>query len=363
MARASRSSQVVAELLRLGIVLLTVAAGYTIGGAVDGLLDLDAQENTRLVASVLGALVGYLLGGVVGRAVVRGVDTATQRFERIPAVQLVAAAIGAAIGGFLGVSLLLPVLLLPYQRFTVPVTLLVVLALAYAGARVGGSRGAELGRFVGMRGRLEVRTPARGAGVKVVDSSALIDGRIVDVARAGFLEGTLVVPMFVLEEVQGIADSGRPQRRQLGRRGLGTLRVLQDEGLVGVEVDDDEVVGVAEVDAKLTQLCRRRQAALVTGDANLAGVAEVAGIRVLNVHALADAVRSPVVPGDQLRLLLVKPGRDAGQAVGYLPDGTMVVVDGAAEAVGREMDVDVTSIVQSRQGRLLFAVAAQEATV
>ena len=361
MARATRSSQVVSELLRLGIVLLMVAAGYALGGAADDLVPLEAQETTRLVASVLGALVGYLLGGVLGRAVVRGVDTATHRLERVPAVQLVAAGIGAALGGFIGLAVLLPVLVLPYQRFTVPVALLVVLALAYAGGRMGGSRAADLGRFVGMRGRLEVRTPSRGAGVKVVDSSALIDGRIVEVARVGFLEGTLVVPMFVLEEVQGIADSGSPQRRQLGRRGLEALQVLQDEGLVGVEIDDGVVPGVHEVDAKLAALCRERKAALVTGDANLARVAEVAGIRVLNLHALADAVRSPVLPGDQVRLRLVKPGRDRGQAVGYLQDGTMVVVDDAVEAVGTELDVDLTSIVQSRQGRLLFGVVAQRA--
>ena len=362
MARTARSSQVVAELLRLGIVLLLVAGGYAMGGALDDLAQLEAEETSRLVASVLGALVGYLLGGVVGRGVVRGVDTATQQLERVPAVQLIAAGIGAAVGGFLGISLLLPVLLLPYQRFTVPVTLLVVLALAYAGGRVGGSRAADLGRFIGMRGRLEVRTPSRGAGVKVLDSSALIDARIVDIARTGFLEGTLVVPMFVLEEMQGIADSGEPRRRQLGRRGLSTLQVLQGEGLVGVEIADEPVAGVREVDAKLTTMCRERQAALVTGDANLASVAEVAGIRVLNVHALADAVRSPVVPGDQVRLLLVKPGRDRGQAVGYLDDGTMVVVDSAADAVGTEMEVDVTSIVQSRQGRLLFGVPARGAS-
>ena len=358
MGGAGRSSQAVAELLRLGIVLLMVAAGHAVGGVADEFLPLEAQETTRLVTSVLGALVGYLVGGFVGRAVVRGVDTATHRLEQVPAVQLVAAGIGAATGGFVGLAVLLPVLVLPYQRFTVPVALLVVLALAYAGGRMGGSRAADLGRFVGMRGRLEVRTPSRGAGVKVVDSSALVDARIVEVARTGFLEGTLVVPMFVLEEVQGIADSGSPQRRQLGRRGLEAVQVLQDEGLVGVEIDEAAVPGVDAVDGKLAALCRERKAALVTGDANLARVAEVAGVRVLNVHALADAVRSPVLPGDRVRLRLVKPGRDRGQAVGYLVDGTMVVVDDAAEAVGTELEVDVTSIVQSRQGRLLFAVSA-----
>jgi uncharacterized protein YacL len=358
-ATSSRSGQVVTELLRLGVVLLMTAGGYSLGEVVDGWFDLGETETTRLLTSVLGALFGYLLGGALGRAVVRGVDTASARLERVPASQLVAAGIGTAGGALVGVAVMLPVLLLPYQRFTVPVTLLIVLVLAYAGGRLGASRGPDLGRFIGMRGRLEVRTPSRGSGVKLLDSSALIDGRIVEVARAGFLEGTLVVPVFVLEEVQALADAGESHRRRLGQRGLSTVQVLQDEGVVAVEVSDEDVPGVAEVDAKLAALCRDRRAALVTCDGNLARVAEISGVRVLNLHVLADAVRPPVLPGDRLALRIVRLGREAGQGVGYLDDGTMVVIDGAAEAVGADLDVDVTSIVQHRQGRMLFGVPAE----
>lgn len=358
MAAGPRGSTFVPELLRLGIVLLMTAAGFATGDVIDDALDLGGAETTRLIASVLGALLGYLVGGAVGRAVVRGVDTATARLERVPAIRLIAASVGAAVGGLVGVVLLLPVLLLPYQRYTVPVTFLIVIALAYAGARLGGSRAADLGRFIGMRGRLEVGTPSRGVGAKVVDSSALIDGRLVEVARAGFLEGVLVVPTFVLEEVQGIADSGEAHRRKLGRRGLATLQVLQDEGLVAVEVTDDDVPGVAAVDAKLAALARERQAALVTCDANLGHAAEISGVRVLNLHALADAVRPPVLPGDQIALLVVRTGREAGQGIGYLEDGTMVVVEAAAGHLGDQIPVNVTSIVQSRKGRMLFGVPA-----
>jgi uncharacterized protein YacL len=354
--RPARSGQVVVELLRLGIVLLLTAGGYALGTEIDRWLELDAAETTRLVSSVLGALLGYLAGGALGRRLVRSVDVAAEHLERVPAVELVAGAIGAAVGGLCGIILLLPVLVLPYQQVTVPITLLVVLALAYVGGRLGSTRGAELGRFVGVRGRLEVRNPSRGTGVKVVDSSALIDGRIVEVARAGFLEGTLVVPTFVLEEVQALADAGESHRRRLGKRGLRSLQVLQDEGLVAVEVTEDDPPGVAAVDGKLAALCRARHAALLTGDGNLARVAEVGGVRVLNVHLLSDAVRPPVLPGERVVLRLVKPGREPGQGVGYLPDGTMVVVDGAAAAVGAEVQVDVTSVVNNRQGRLLFAV-------
>ncbi|MEX2503543.1 MAG: PIN domain-containing protein [Egicoccus sp.] len=346
------------ELLRLAVVLLFTGAGHALGAGVDDLIARGEPETTRLVTAVLGALVGYLVGGFLGRAIVRGVDTAGSALAHVPAAQLVAAAIGAAVGALAGLVVLLPIVLLPYQRFTVPVTLVVVLVLAYTGGRLGASRGAELGRFVGVRGRLDVHTPSRGSGVKVLDTSALVDARVVDVARAGFLDGTIVVPGFVLDELQGLADSGEDHRRRAGRRGLDALQVLQDESLVAIEISHDDLPGVAEVDAKLAALCRIRSAALITTDGNLARVAEIGGVRVLNLHALADAVRPPVLPGERLALRLVRPGRDAGQAVGYLDDGTMVVVEDAAEQIADEVAVDVTSIVQNRQGRMLFGVVA-----
>jgi uncharacterized protein YacL len=337
-------------------VLLMTGAGYATGGAVDDLFGLAASETTRLVTSVLGALTGYVVGGAVGRALVREVDTAAARLERVSSTQLIASALGGAVGALAGIAVLLPVLLLPYQAFTVPVALLVVLALAYAGARLGALRGADLGRFIGLRGRLEVSTPSRGGGVKLVDSSALVDGRLVEVARSGFLEGLLVVPRFVLDEVQRLADSGDPQTRRRGRRGLDLLRVLQDEALVAVEITDEDQPSFHEVDAKLAAMARERRAQLVTCDAALARVAEIGGVRVLNLHALAEAVRPPVLTGDQLEVRLVKAGRERAQAVGYLDDGTMVVVDDAAGSIGHEVTVDVTSIVSGRQGRMLFGV-------
>jgi uncharacterized protein YacL len=358
---AGRGSKAAAELLRLGIVLLMTAGGFALGDHLDGLVDELDPEAARLVTSVLGALVGYVVGGEVGRAMVRSVDAAGESLAQIPAVQLIAAAIGASMGAIVGVALLLPVLVLPLQQYTVPIAIVVLLALVYLGGRIGGSRGAELGRFIGVRGRLEVRTPSRGLGVKVVDSSALIDGRLVEVARSGFLEGTLVVPQFVLREVQGVADSSQDHRRRLGRRGLAAVKALQDEGLVAVEITDEDP-DAPDVDAKLAVLARERRGALITGDANLASVAELNGVRTMNLHALADAVRSPVLPGDRLELKVVRPGQEPGQGVAYSKDGTMVVIEGAAERIGETVEVDVTSIVQSRKGRLLFGAPAEAGT-
>lgn len=355
----SRGGQVVVELLRLAVVLAMTALGALLGPTVGELAGAE-PENARLVGAVLGALTGYLLGGVGGRGVVRGVDVAQERLESTDSVSLVAAVLGASAAGLLSTIVLVPVWLLPAKAVTIPASLAVVLAAVYAGGRLGGARGPELARFVGVRGRLQVHSPSRGRGVKVVDSSALIDGRLVEVARAGFLEGTLVVPTFVLEEVQAQADVEEPRRRKAARRGLDALATLQDEGLVQVEVTEDRVAGVQDVDAELTRLCRMRQAALVTVDSNLARVGEIAGVRVLNLHQLAEAVRPPALPGDRLTLAVVREGREEGQGVGYLPDGTMVVVERAADAVGEEVEVEVTSILQTSQGRMLFSVRAEE---
>ena len=361
MSRIAHVGQVVAELVRLAVVLLLTAAGFAVGADVDRLLDVGDLETTRLVTSVLGALTGYVVGGVSGRALVRGVDSAVQRLERVPAVALISGAIGAGLGALVGLLLLLPMTVLPYPQVTIPIALLAVVLLAYTGARLGALRGPDLGRYVGMRGRLDVATPSRGAGVKLVDTSALIDARVLEVARAGFLEGTLVVPTFVLAELQELADAGDPRRRHLGKRGLETVRKLQDDGPLAVEISDEDDETYREVDAKLAAISRRRQAALLTCDGNLARVAEISGVRVLNLHVLADAVRPPVLPGDRVSVRMVKPGREAGQGVGYLEDGTMVVVEQGVDLLGRDLEVDVTSIVQSRQGRMLFATPAEEA--
>lgn len=336
--------------------LLLTAGGYALGPALADGLELADAETTRLVTSVLGALIGYVVGGFAGRGIVHQVDTAVAGLSQVPASQLVAAAIGAALAAFAGTVVLLPLLLLPAQAATLPIGLLVVLTLAYAGARAGAARGADLARFIGMRGRLEVAAPSRGGGVKLVDTSALVDGRLVEVARTGFLDGSLVLPTWVLAEAQALADSADPQRRRRGQRALDLLRVLQDDGVVAVEVTDEDDPTVDDVDAKLVALARRRRAALVTCDGNLARVAELAGVRVLSLHALADAVRPPVVPGDELDVTVVKPGREDGQGVGYLEDGTMVVVDGAGDRIGEQLLVDVTSIVSGRRGRMLFGV-------
>lgn len=338
------------------MVLLLTAVGYSVGPTAASAFDAD-PVTARLVTSVLGALVGYVIGGVTGRGFLTGVDRAEERLRRVEATVLIASILGATFAGVLGLLVLGPVLVLPARAVTVPLAVAAVAVLVYVGARLGAARGGDLLRFLGARGRIEVTSPSRGGGVKLVDTSALIDGRTIDVVRGGFLEGTLVVPRFVIDELQGLADSGDTRRRNAGRRGLDTLQMLQDEQMIALEITGDDAPSFQDVDAKLAALARERGAALLTVDSNLARAAEVGGVRVLNLHVLAEALRPPVIPGERISLSIVKEGTEEAQGVGYLPDGTMVVVERASDRVGEKIAAEVTSLLQTRNGRMVFASA------
>jgi uncharacterized protein YacL len=190
--------------------------------------------------------------------------------------------------------------------------------------------------------------------VKLVDSSAIIDGRIADLAATGFLEGRLVVPRFVLRELQRLADGGDAQKRSRGRRGFDVLQRLQGLDGVVVEIVDDDVAESREVDTKLLELARRRRAALVTTDYNLNRFGDISGIMVLNVNDLATALKPAILPGAVLRVQVLREGKEAGQGVGFLEDGTMVVVEQGRPLVGKEVAVVVTSALQTSAGRMIF---------
>lgn len=360
MAQRGPRGLVVVELVRLTVVLLLTAVGFTLGPDISAFFEDSDPIYVRFVSSMLGALLGYVIGGIGGRSFLTGVDIAEERLRSVEAAVLVASVLGATLGGIIALVLTWPVLLLPAKVITVPLGMVVLVILTYFGGRLGAARGGDLLRFLGARGRLEVTAPTRGSRAKLVDTSALIDGRIIEVARAGFLDGTLVVPRFVLNELQSLADLDDSRKRHLGRRGLDTLRVMQEEAIVGLEVTDEDVPGLVDVDAKLAELARTRGAWLVTVDSNLARVAEISGVRVLNLHALAEALRPPVLPGDRFELPVTKEGREAGQGVGYLPDGTMVVIEKAADRIGSNVSIEVTSLLQTRSGRMVFANLAED---
>ncbi len=196
------------------------------------------------------------------------------------------------------------------------------------------------------------RSTQTGEPFIVVDTSAIIDGRIADIVESGFIFGTLVVPRFVLEELQHIADSSDTMRRARGRRGLEILGRLQKDSPTPVEIADVEFPDVAEVDAKLVALAKQRSRTILTNDFNLNRVAELQGVRVMNINSLANAVKPAVLPGEEMHVKVIQEGKEPGQGVGFLDDGTMVVVEGGGRFIDRELDVAVTRVLQTVAGRI-----------
>ncbi len=361
MPRLRRVPSAVVELLRLCVVVFFAGLGYYVAGLVDddGEPVLGALSVLG-VGVVLGSALGYVLGGVLGRGTVTAVKAAEVGLREKSAEQIVAGVVGAVIGVLVGTGVTWPVLLINRPLLTFPVFAFVLVSLGMLGYRLGtAKREAVLGMFGDRVGLADRPVPAV-ALPRVLDTSVAIDGRILDVVRAGFVHGLMLVPTPVLGELQGLADAGDDQRRAKGRRGLEVLETLRREAGVDVEVLDEEMPDVAEVDAKLVRICLDRGAALLTLDTNLARVAALAGVRVMNLHALAMALRPPVVAGDEVGVLLIKSGKEHGQAVGYLDDGTMVVVERSRDKVGHEAQVRVTSVLTTANGRMVFARPAAE---
>jgi uncharacterized protein YacL len=189
----------------------------------------------------------------------------------------------------------------------------------------------------------------------LLDTSAIIDGRIADISQTGFVSGALVVPRFVLAELQRIADSADTMRRNRGRRGLEMLNRLQKDATVPIEITDADVEGVVEVDSKLVQLGRKLHCPIITNDFNLNRVAELQGVKVLNINELANAVKPVLLPGEDLFIKIMQDGKELGQGVGYLDDGTMIVVEGGRQYMNTTIEVNVTRVLQTVAGRMIFA--------
>ena len=207
-----------------------------------------------------------------------------------------------------------------------------------------------------LRDRLTARSKSTRQNDRIlVDTSAIIDGRIADISETGFVNGTLVTPRFVLEELQHIADSADSMRRNRGRRGLDILHRLQKNPAVTVEISDADAENIAEVDAKLVKLARQWHCPIITNDFNLNRVAELQGVKVLNINELAHAVKPILLPGEEMSIKIMQDGKELGQGVGYLDDGTMIVVEGGKSYIGNTVDVTVTRVLQTVAGRMIFA--------
>jgi uncharacterized protein YacL len=279
--------------------------------------------------------------------------------QAMSTVEFVAAVVGLLLGLSIALLLGLPLSALPepFGRF-LPLGVSICLGLGMVGLTV--AKREDLVAAAQSAGLIR-RNEATGGGSKggqtqvVVDTSAIIDGRIADIVDSGFLYHRLVIPHFVLEELQRIADSSDTQRRGRGRRGLEILARLQKDGPTQIEIVTDDPQEAGDVDGKLVATARARGAAILTNDFNLNRVADLQSIRVLNINSLANALKPALLPGEALGIKILTEGKEAGQGVGYLDDGTMVVVEGGARFVDRELDVVVTRVLQTVMGRMVFA--------
>lgn len=290
-----------------------------------------------------------------------------ERVKRAPLRIVIGGAVGLITGLVVANLLTYPVMLNFKDRYIeLAVYLITNIIIGYIGLSIGMKKGDEfqaewLVKLLEHRKGDEPKTPAKPPTVPlVVDTSVIIDGRISEVCETGFLDGTLIVPRFVLQELQYIADSGDPIKRTRGKRGLDVLKQIQANRKVAVEITDADFPDIREVDSKLVALARSIEGKILTNDANLNKVAELQGVKVLNLNKLATAMKPVVLPGELLNILVLKEGKEHGQGVGYLEDGTMVVIDNGRDFVGKAVDVSITSVLQTTGGRMIFSKVKEE---
>jgi uncharacterized protein YacL len=340
--------------------------GVTWGNSLGELANLTPTPNTLPVEQysfamgLLGALAGLILTPFFTTRPVRAIRSLLTRVS----AQTLSSALTGLIAGLLIAALLsFPLSKLP-EPFGGIMPSVGVVVFTYLGVAVFVMRQNDIFAVLGTFGKggglphSADGTPnpnwAEGRTI-LLDTSVIIDGRIADIARTGFLPGSLLIPRFVLTELQYIADSSDSLRRQRGRRGLEVLSQLQKEPTIPVRLTDIDVEGVREVDEKLVILARQMRCPILTNDYNLNRVAELQGVTVLNINELANAVKSVLLPGETMSVRVIQEGKEANQGVGYMDDGTMVVIENGHEYINQEILVSVTKVLQTAAGRMIFA--------
>jgi uncharacterized protein YacL len=332
--------------------------GWEIGVVVAGTTELTSSTWQIIVpATIIGAVLGFALAPWLVLAPARAARNA---LRHIPTGELLVATAGLAVGLLVAALLAFPVSRLP-APFGNSLPLILAVFFGYLGATVFVLRQQDIVHLFQRNKPLPPSPPAEVQTVVqrptlLLDTSVIIDGRIADVARSGFLLGTLAVPRFVLNELQYIADSADTLRRNRGRRGLEVLDKLQNTPEVQIDFIDQDPADATQVDDKLVSLARQTGAIVVTNDYNLNRVAKLQGVQILNINELANAVKSVLLPGEGIPLRIIQEGKESGQGVGYLEDGTMVVVENGRRFINQEVLVQVTKVLQTNAGRLIFAV-------
>jgi uncharacterized protein YacL len=319
--------------------LLSVRMLFFLGGGIIGYQMLSVQGS-----GILGALIGILLSGVIILLEI-GMRKVSMR-------GLSSSVFGLILGLIMAKLVTDAVSLAPISGDSLS-SVRVTLTLIFC----------YLGMVIGLRGKdefniiipyVKLRRQDQVEEMTLLDTSVIIDGRILDICKTKFLESKIIIPRFVLKELQQIADSTDPMKRQRGRRGLEILQTLQKEAGLDITIQEDDFPEISEVDAKLVKLAKLLEAKIMTVDFNLNRVASIQGIKVLNINELAGALRPVVFPGERMQIKLSKEGKEHNQGIGYLDDGTMVVVEDARRLIGQEVKVTVTSVLQTQAGRMIF---------
>ncbi|MFD1428249.1 uncharacterized protein YacL [Kroppenstedtia sanguinis] len=354
--------------VHLAFILIGATLGFYLGPAFFRMLQQPPIGFVEVpappyIGAVLGALLLYLLTyWFTGNVIVRWIHWSEERLVKIPAADTLFGTMGLIFGLIVAFLIEPPLSELPLPVVSSILPILVSALLGYLGFRVGYKKRDELINIFTVnrqgkdRGKKEKESRDRdNVEHKILDTSVIIDGRIADICRTGFLEGTLVIPSFVLEELQHIADSSDVLKRNRGRRGLDILNKIQKELNMRVLIYEGDFEEVSEVDSKLVKLAKVLSGKVVTNDFNLNKVCELQGVKVLNINDLANAVKPVVLPGEEINVQVIKDGKEHGQGVAYLDDGTMIVIEGGREYIGERIDVLVTSVLQTSAGRMIFA--------
>jgi uncharacterized protein YacL len=330
------------------------AVGWQLGEYLAG----NAEPEYYLRYVVVLMLAGVALGGLITPwLTVRPIQVIRQRIRQLPAQELFAIIVGLVVGLFIA-ALLSPVLSNLPSPFGEILPFVGAVLFGYLGMAVMIMRQKDILSIIGTR--LSGEAMYHEERPVLLDTSVIIDGRIADISQTGFISGTMLVPRFVLNELQHIADSSDTLRRNRGRRGLDMLNRLKEESLVPVRITDMDAPEAHDVDDKLIQLAKNMRCPIVTNDYNMNRVAQLQGVMVLNINELANAVKSVLLPGETIEVDVIQEGRELGQGVGYLDDGTMIVVEEGRPYIGQTIPVLVKKVLQKTEGRLVFAQPSQD---
>lgn len=340
---------VINKIIKLSFLVLGGITGYTVSRAIVRSIGLSAAEDAETAIYIASAV---LLAAVFYVAAAKGISSLSEFFDRLENTiqNMTLYEIGVSAVGLIAGLIVANLISIPVNKLSIvgiPLSISINILLGLTGVAVAASKKNDP-----LPG---INNPKNTTSAKVVDTSVIIDGRIADICRAGFLDGEIIIPSFVLDELQHIADSSDPLKRSKGRRGLDVLNILQKDLEFSVKIENYALPEGGEVDTELLKVAKKLDAKVLTIDYNLNKVAAVHKVDVLNINELSNAVKPIAIPGEEMVVQVIKDGKENNQGIGYLDDGTMVVVDGGRRHIGESVTVSVTSVLQTAAGRMIFA--------